>query len=73
PHIHPGTCNNARVAKFKTYNTNPANFQIILDHVGGDLYGFIQAIEKITDDAENPFSALQSAAAIIEENPPLTP
>ncbi|MEE2959344.1 MAG: aminopeptidase [Myxococcota bacterium] len=72
-HIQAGTWNNARLAQFKTYNSNQAYFQIILDQVGGDLYGFIQAIEKITDDAENPFSALQSAAAIIEENHPLTP
>ena len=57
--VTTGTWNNARMIQFKTYNTNEKLFQAVLDEVDGDLLAFIAEIERITQDADDPFEALE--------------
>lgn len=53
--------NNARLAQFKTYNTNDASFAALLAAEGGDLRRFINRIDEVTRLADDPFAALEAA------------
>lgn len=54
--------NNARLAQFRTYNTNDAAFAALLEAEGGDLRRFIHRIDELTREADDPFAALAAGA-----------
>lgn len=57
-----GPWNNARLAQFKDYNADTPAFQALLDQHDGDLLAFIHAVQRLTEDADDPFQALRQAA-----------
>lgn len=58
-----GTWNNARLVQFKTYNTNRGAFEAILRRNNGDLLAFMADVGDIARGADDPFAALERAAA----------
>jgi predicted aminopeptidase len=62
-----GAWNNAKMMSFKRYNSSDERFDVILDAEGGDLRGFLERIERITRDAEDPAKAVKKAAKKIEQ------
>lgn len=60
--------NNARLVQFKTYNTDEAVFAALLDEKDGDLLAFIQAVEELTEGADDPALALRDAMGMLRED-----
>ena len=61
--------NNARLLQFKTYNTNAADFQALLDRHQGEIRPFIDEIGRVTKGKDDPFAALREAAAAARPAP----
>jgi predicted aminopeptidase len=58
-----GPWNNARIAQFRTYNTDREAFQALLDANEGDLGAFMREVMVVTSDAEDPYAALRGAVS----------
>jgi len=54
--------NNARLVQFRVYNESPDQFGAILERTG-DLRSFLDEIEHIAAGADDPYQALEEAAA----------
>jgi predicted aminopeptidase len=67
--IRRTTWNNARLAQFRTYNSNAVWFEAVLARNDGDIRAFIDDIAKITRGRPDPFAALEAAAAASVKNP----
>lgn len=68
PFLHAaldGKWNNARIAQFKDYNTARDHFAALLDAQDGDLLAFVQAVQQLAEDADDPFVALEAAATAL--------
>ncbi len=59
--VQKGPWNNARLVQYRTYNHKREWFQTILDQQDGDLLRFIDAIDRITRKARDPYEALENA------------
>jgi predicted aminopeptidase len=55
--------NNARIMQFQVYNSKEESFRALLARNGGDLRKFIDDVGAVTKGADDPFSALDDAAA----------
>lgn len=60
--------NNARLVQFRTYNRSREWFDALLVQEDGDLLAFIERIDELTRDADDPYAAL--ALAVGAEPPP---
>ena len=57
-----GGWNNARLAQFRTYNSNRPAFAAVLARANGDLVAFIERVRALAQGGD-PFAALEHAAA----------
>ncbi len=55
--------NNARIMQFQVYNSKEESFRTLLDRNGGDIKKFIDNVGAITRGKDDPFAALEAAAA----------
>jgi len=53
-----GTWNNARLAQFRTYNSNKTEFDSLFLLNDSDVSQFIEHVREITADSEDPFQAI---------------
>lgn len=56
-----GPWNNARLWQYRTYNEAREEFLQLLEQCNGDLPSFIEAVDRATRRAKDPFAALRAA------------
>lgn len=62
--------NNARLMQFRTYNSNEDWFKAIYERSDSRIDRFIARVDEITQDASDPFLALEQAAnPVVVQNP----
>ena len=66
-YVEKDAWNNARLVQFKTYNTDEQVFAALLAEQDGDLLAFIQSVEELTADADDPALALRQATGLLRE------
>ena len=55
------TWNNARLAQFRTYNSNSSEFEALFLLNNSKISDFIDHVQQITTDAPEPFEAIAEA------------
>ena len=61
-----GTWNNARLMQFRTYNERRSAFEVLFEANQGNLLAFMEEVRRVTSEGDDPFEALEQAAAVRE-------